>query len=39
MAEALLNELHITKREFAHAVGLSHSAIIRKDSLHAVSTQ
>ncbi|ASK17896.1 MULTISPECIES: XRE family transcriptional regulator [Halomonas] len=39
MAEALLNELHITKREFAHAIGLSHSAIIRKDRLHAVSTQ
>ncbi|MDZ7851987.1 MAG: XRE family transcriptional regulator [Halomonas sp.] len=37
--DALLNELHITKREFAHAIGLSHSAIIRKDRLHAVSTQ
>ena len=39
MADALLDELHITKREFAHAIGLSHNAIIRKDRLHAVSTQ
>lgn len=39
IADALLYELHITKREFAHAIGLSHSAIIRKDRLHAVSTQ
>ena len=39
VTDALLNELHITKREFAHAIGLSHHAIIRKDRLHAVSTQ
>lgn len=39
IADALLDELHITKREFAHAIGLSHNAIIRKDRLHAVSTQ
>lgn len=38
-ADVLLDELHITKREFARAIGLSHSAIIRKDRLHAVSTQ
>lgn len=39
IADALLEELHITKREFANAIGLSHSAIIRKDRLHAVATQ
>lgn len=39
VTEPLLDELHITKREFAKAVGLSHAAIIRKDRLHAVSTQ
>ncbi|WP_035576513.1 hypothetical protein [Halomonas sp. TG39a] len=39
ITDALLDELHITKREFAHAIGLSHNAIIRKDRLHAVSTQ
>ena len=38
-ADALVDELHITKREFAIAVGLSHSAIIRKDRLHALPTQ
>lgn len=37
--DSLLDELHITKREFAHAIGLSHNAIIRKDRLRAVSTQ
>ncbi|WP_447894412.1 XRE family transcriptional regulator [Vreelandella sp. GE22] len=39
IADALLEELHITKREFASAIGLSHNAIIRKERLHAVSTQ
>ncbi len=38
-ADALLDELHITKREFAYAIGLRYSAIIRKDRLHSVSTQ
>jgi len=37
--DALLDDLHITKREFANAIGLSHTAIIRKDRLHSVSTQ
>lgn len=38
-ADALLDELHITKKEFAIAIGLSHSAIIRKDRLQTVATQ
>lgn len=37
--DALLDELHITKKEFASAIGLSHDAIIRKDRLHTVATQ
>ncbi|TDX22469.1 hypothetical protein DFO67_1292 [Modicisalibacter xianhensis] len=39
VADSILAELHITKREFANAIGLSHSAIIRKDRLYTVSTQ
>lgn len=38
-ADALLNDLHITKREFAAAIGLSHASMIRKDRLYSVSTQ
>lgn len=38
-ADALPKALHITKSEFARAIGLSQSAIVRKDRLHAVSTQ
>jgi len=38
-ADALMEELHITKREFAHAIGLSYSAIIRQERLRSVSTQ
>src|SRR5690554_6210856 len=38
-ADALVEELHITKRGFAHALGLSHAAIIRKDRLRSVTTQ
>lgn len=37
--EGLLSELHITKKEFASALGLSHDAVIRKDRLHTVATQ
>ncbi|MGQ7246758.1 XRE family transcriptional regulator [Halomonas sp. V046] len=38
-ADDLVGELHITKREFAHAVGLKYSAITRRERLHSVSTQ
>lgn len=37
--DALLDRLHITKREFAQAIGLSHRALIHKDRLRAASTQ
>ncbi|MCA0973978.1 XRE family transcriptional regulator [Halomonas denitrificans] len=38
-ADALPKALHITKSEFARAIGLSQSAIVRKERLQAVSTQ
>ncbi len=34
-----VSNLHITKKEFAGAVGLSHDAIVRKERLHSVVTQ
>lgn len=37
--DALLHGLHITKGEFARAIGLSHSALIHKDRLRSASTQ
>ncbi|WP_346797985.1 XRE family transcriptional regulator [Halomonas sp. Bachu 37] len=36
---ALVAELHITKKEFASAIGLRHDAIIRRDRLTSVATQ
>lgn len=37
--EALVAKLHITKKEFALAIGLSQDAIIRKDRRESVATQ
>lgn len=39
VTDTLLGKLHITKSEFATAIGLKQGAIVRKDRLHAVSTQ
>lgn len=36
-ADALVEELRITKRELAYALGLGHAAIIRKDRLRWVT--
>lgn len=37
--DALVDELHITKKEFALALGLRQEAIIRKDRRESVATQ
>jgi hypothetical protein len=37
--DALVNELHITQKEFAHAIGLRQDAIIRKRRRQSVATQ
>jgi hypothetical protein len=37
--DALVAELHITKKEFAAAIGLRQEAIIRKDRRESVATQ
>lgn len=39
VADPLINELHITKKEFAVAIGLSHDAIVRKGRLRSIPTQ
>lgn len=39
MPDALVDELHITKKEFASAIGLRQEAIIRKDRRESVATQ
>jgi len=39
MADALVDQLHITKKELASAMGVSRDALIRKDRLQAVATQ
>ncbi|HET8790735.1 MAG TPA: XRE family transcriptional regulator [Modicisalibacter sp.] len=39
VADTLVKQLHITKKEFATAIGLSHDAVVRKDRLHTVATQ
>ena len=38
-ADALVERLHITKKELASAIGLSRDAIMRRDRLRAVVTQ
>ena len=39
ITDALLEELHITKREFAHAIGLKQQALVRSERQRTPSTQ